>query len=408
MILAFTAVVALLVLLPGRLEPERVIPTSVGTGPEDFLAFTRTLEALGIGNQHLLSTYGNLPDPAAHALVTLAPAPPSSPDERAAVRMDAAQIRALRAWVESGGAWLLALPHGRGGSEDEPWGDAWSEPKGSTTDEPAALVDALPPTTWIDANGVLEGHGELAGIRQRFAARSHLAGEWPAALRREQQGPARTRVFAERPAEWTSLLELAGHPVALSRRFGAGTLLLVSSPLVFENLALGALGTGESAVRLAHRLSDAGRRTILIDEFAHGISHDRGLWWIARRHGFGGLLLALVALLTIVAWRGAVRRAPALPADTMARRSSVEFVVALANIARRAGRSRSAAAGFVDGQELLARRRGDREAVRQLAALRARTESARDLASFRKLARDVDVAVGSRIPDTSPVHGASS
>lgn len=406
---------ALTVLLGGGangLEAAAARHTSYGVRPGDHLALVRTLELLDYPVERHLRSYGQLPTPASdHLLVTLDPLTPGELSEDAATRLDDDQVRVLREWIGAGGHWLATW---RGDRAINIFGQRVAldrlvdtTPVGYDDADPLSLMDPLPDVRRIPAHGVLSGEATLQATHEPVFARPEHVGIHPGELAEaraertplddvlpggpgDPDGPASDplldsvppdtptlRVFeSPLPDGWTVMLRFAGEPLAIRRELGEGQLTLVSSALPFSNAGLGLLDLGPAAVMLLHDSADSGRRRILLDEFAHGYLQARGALWWARERGLFDPLVMLCVLLGLLAWRSAVALAPAREPDRRRRRAVEEFVIALGEIARRAGRRARATRNLVDARELLARDRGDHESAAMLRGLRAEIDQA--------------------------------
>ena len=143
--------------------------------------------------------------------------------------------------------------------------------------------------------------------------------------------------------EFTEWATLGEHPIGLERAIGLGHWWLLSSSLPFTNLALARQGTGNFLVRMIHRASDGGRRTIFFDEYSHGLRHRRGLFWMMWHTELRYPVVGLVLVTLLLSWRGGLRLGVPVPLRSTPRRAVEEFVVSLADLSRRAEGYRAAA-----------------------------------------------------------------
>ena len=120
---------------------------------------------------------------------------------------------------------------------------------------------------------------------------------------------------------------------ALSR--GQGEIVVVADPSLLSNSTLAA---ADNAV-LAYDLLAAGGRTVVFDEFYHGLSVRGNALWLLTRPSYAVLALASLAALGLVVWRRAIWLGPPLETPTRSRRTIVEYVEAMSRLLHRTRRS---------------------------------------------------------------------
>jgi hypothetical protein len=268
---------------------------------------------------------------------------------RDAVRVGDDQIRQLRGWVEAGGRVVLALP-GRPvislygmRLEDSPL----NETLGSDPDTwvSAALLESdPPPMEWTSADGSVEGRD---GLRSTWSVQPDDVDLTPAHLLAAPKGPQLTVFGTPLPKGTSRVASFDAKPLAITKELGAGQVWLVSTSLPFTNLGVARVGGAPFVARLLAQASEDGRRTLVFDEYLHGLQKRRGfLGWVT-----GTDLLypvsAVVLLVFLLGWRGAI--APSAPREerNVTRRAKEEFVLSLADIGLRARRYRGAARAIV-------------------------------------------------------------
>ena len=124
--------------------------------------------------------------------------------------------------------------------------------------------------------------------------------------------------------------------VAARYNLGAGTLVLVSDPAIFDNRLI---SRADNSV-LAARLMVGGSGPIVWDEFYHGLTIRGSILFLLTRRAYA--IVAAMILLTTVAWlwRQARFLGPPLGTVPVSRRSVREYVEAMARFFKRGARSR--------------------------------------------------------------------
>lgn len=117
--------------------------------------------------------------------------------------------------------------------------------------------------------------------------------------------------------------------VAASFRRGAGEVVVVSDPRILQNRYL---AQADNAV-LAYRLltggeSEAGK-TVVFDEFYHGMTVRGNPFWLAARFPYSLFAIAVLVACGVWVWRDAVALGPPLAPAPVQRRSIAEYVDAM-------------------------------------------------------------------------------
>lgn len=135
-------------------------------------------------------------------------------------------------------------------------------------------------------------------------------------------------VFSQPGADWRTIYEREGKPVAMERDWGRGTLLLLTDSYPFSNEAL---RVDRQAALLSWCTGPV--RRVYFDETHLGVEEDPGVATLARRYRLHGFAFGLVVVLGLFVWR----TAPAfLPRAGDEARDGAELA------------GRDAAAGFVN------------------------------------------------------------
>lgn len=348
----------------GTPDPALERRTSRSPRADGFRGMMELLPRLGRapGRHHV--SWGQLPEAEAgrSALLLLDPLP-FEELRRLGSPLDGTNARALMRWVEAGGHLLIALA-GRHSVRLV----AGLAPSGASLSELDPLVVELLPDAPAPRGRAALGSplaadpplpvapGSLAALGSRDVG---LAGAWlswmetPAfgpGAKPVEAGPPELPVFEEKalPAEWKVRVRLGEAPLVIEQERGRGKVWLASSAYPFTNLALARGGSGPLVAGLVHELDQGGRRALLVDEACHALHRRRGLLGPLMAGPLGPPFLAGLALLGLVAWRGAVREGSPRPVRAVARRAKEEFVLALGELLRRGGRHRAAAASLLE------------------------------------------------------------
>jgi hypothetical protein len=131
--------------------------------------------------------------------------------------------------------------------------------------------------------------------------------------------------------------EAEGQPAVIAALFrvGAGEIIVISDPAVFENRLL---SQADNAVLAFNVLGKPGR-LLLWDEFYHGLTIRGNPFYLLTR-GTYALIAAMVVLATAIwVWRRSLFLGPPLEAATTSRRSLEEYVTAMARFLHRGAAS---------------------------------------------------------------------
>jgi hypothetical protein len=349
------------------------VRSSHSTRADGFLGIYRLLTELRAAPRRHAQPYTSLPDPESHALLLLAPRPLAFASTDAQGISTEQQFKALRDWVAEGGI-LFATPSARETFSIQGFEFGSPAELPSITDR---VCEGLPSLRPAPLQGELRGTGPLRGLRQTLPSAS---AEWDAPLSafrldetaQDESGTLKVPVFAEDESAWDPILYLNDAPILLHRRYEAGHMFVMSSSLYFSNAAIARLGTARAAVYSAALATQRLERTLIFDEFSHGFWRQRGLFgWLTERklaYPLGGLL----AFLLFVVWRGSARLLPKTPPRVIPRRAKEEYVIGLAELVRRAGRTRAAAQWLYEHFEQRMQHVSDREGIEARRAIAER------------------------------------
>ena len=106
---------------------------------------------------------------------------------------------------------------------------------------------------------------------------------------------------------------------------GAGRIVIVGDVALFQNRHLGREDNGVLAARL---LSPDGR-TVVFDEFYHGLGVRGNPLYLLTRPGYAALVLGLIVVASLVVWRQAIFLGPSLSDPPVQRRDLAEYLTAM-------------------------------------------------------------------------------
>lgn len=349
---------------------------------------------LGLRVDRQRASWGQLPDPAGHALLVVAPRPGRALQLEGAA-LDGTQVRALGRWVDAGGRLLVTLP----GRDRLPLvGIPLMELDGDESlagqllgGEP--LVLPAPLTAPLAAEPPLglplEPLRRLPREQEVLGAAWFTWGGRGLVLGEARAGDAELPAFAPiREGGLAPRLRLGDRALGLEGPRGAGRVWVLASAYPLTNLALARGGSARLAAALLDDLTEGGRRTLLLDERSHGLGARQGLLGPLRALALGPPAAGLLLLLALAAWRGGVAEGPPRAPPSTARRAKEEFVVALAGLWRRAGKHDAAARTLVEAW----RERIGHEAAGELEALGRRAAGPLDERGLAEVAHGLRAA----------------
>jgi hypothetical protein len=127
--------------------------------------------------------------------------------------------------------------------------------------------------------------------------------------------------------------------VAVEYTLGAGSVLLIAEPILFSNAGL---GRGDNAVIAARLVAGDGSKAIVLDEFYHGAMPIGQPMVLFGMYPYGIVLLSLLAMASLWAWRQYIAFGPPLADHPPPRRSIVEYIDAMGQLFQRGKKRRFA------------------------------------------------------------------
>jgi hypothetical protein len=223
------------------------------------------------------------------------------------VEIVAREWTAIDRWVEGGGTLLLAGEQG--------WTSQAMRHYGFTLSYLAAPADILQPQTPLMASPPL-----LAPVDAH--ARAWL------------------RLGPETETAYVAHLAAGDKPVLVSSEQGAGQVILCSAPFVFSNAGLKVSGNPPLVLNLVSAVERGG--TIWFDEWHHGVQARAapviGPWsWLRRTPAGRSLLYVAAVVFVSLLLRGRRFGRPVPLIRTTARRATLEYITAIANLGLQAG-----------------------------------------------------------------------
>jgi hypothetical protein len=100
---------------------------------------------------------------------------------------------------------------------------------------------------------------------------------------------------------WETIYERNGHPVVIERKFGRGSLVLSAESYFFSNEAL---AKERQPALLLFMIGK--QRTVIFDEYHHGVVADAGVMVLARRYHLEWLLAGVILLGALFVWKNAM------------------------------------------------------------------------------------------------------
>ncbi len=187
---------------------------------------------------------------------------------------------------------------------------------------------------------------------------------------------------------------------------GAGEIIVIGDPLLFDNIAL---ARADNSVLAAHLLAEGGR-PVLIDEFYHGLSVRGNPFWLLSRPTYAAVAACVVLVIGLSTWRQGVLLGPPLTTPDPSRRAIGEYVEAMSRLFARGRRTRrflleSVSHGALRQLQLECGMHAAKPDVQPLAAAIARRDPER-ADRLREAAAAVDAALskGDNCPEAEVVE----
>ena len=125
--------------------------------------------------------------------------------------------------------------------------------------------------------------------------------------------------------------------VAASYRRGAGELIVVASAAIAENFLVAGY---DNSILAVHLMAVPGR-SVVFDEFYHGLTIRGNPLWLFTQPGYAATTLSLLLLFGIWIWRESIFLGPPLASEAQSRRSIGEYIEAMARFLNRGGTSQA-------------------------------------------------------------------
>jgi hypothetical protein len=116
--------------------------------------------------------------------------------------------------------------------------------------------------------------------------------------------------FTELDPAWKTLYRCDEKSVVIERPFGSGNIVLCTDTFFMSNEGLQAARASKLIARVV-----GPPRTVVFDEFHHGVTEKQNVAGLARKHGLGGAVLALLGVAALFIWRNAVPFLPPQKSD---------------------------------------------------------------------------------------------
>ncbi|MEW6267062.1 MAG: DUF4350 domain-containing protein [Thermodesulfobacteriota bacterium] len=139
--------------------------------------------------------------------------------------------------------------------------------------------------------------------------------------------------FEDLSKPWRVLYRRDGRPVIIERRFGSGSVVLMSDSYHFSNEALRAEPRAELLSRLIGPVTE-----VVFDEAHLGLQEDLGVAGLGRKYGLHGLLAGLLVLAVLFIWKNSFSLVPAdddAPGGRMVYASPRDYTAGLVSLLRR-------------------------------------------------------------------------
>jgi Domain of unknown function (DUF4350) len=133
-----------------------------------------------------------------------------------------------------------------------------------------------------------------------------------------------------------AILEPGGEPQILAALYPRerGSIAVVADARLAQNSLV---CLGDNAVLLAHLLADP-RYPVVFDEFYHGRTVRSNPLWLATRFPYNALALTTLGVTLLVGWRAARALGPPIPRRVPSRRTLTEYIEAMARLLNRSRR----------------------------------------------------------------------
>ena len=142
------------------------------------------------------------------------------------------------------------------------------------------------------------------------------------------------------PVDARVLASSGSMDIVASRRLGKGLVLAFATAYPFTNEGLADENDGSLVLSLLRSVPDGS--SVGFDEYHHGARQSATIMaWMLTAPAGQALLLALVLLAGYIVWTGRRMGRVFVPAEMRIRRQPIEYVVAMANLARAAGQDRA-------------------------------------------------------------------
>ncbi len=196
-----------------------------------------------------------------------------------------------------------------------------------TSDELRAIFGEPPPRVVPRCVVRVRATGRLATVAAHVAELS-VPGSELRVIRVDERTPEGAITFEDASGNTRTLVA--------TYRLGEGEAVVVGDPMLFNNFAL---AHNDNSV-LAAQLLAADGRTVLFDEFYHGLSVRGNPFWLLTMPGYALLAVTVIGLIAIRTWRAGTLLGPPLTTPERSRRAIGEYVDAMSRFFQRGRRTR--------------------------------------------------------------------
>lgn len=109
---------------------------------------------------------------------------------------------------------------------------------------------------------------------------------------------------------WNPLYLCDSEPVVVERSYGKGSIVLCSDAYFLSNEGMRTARSPKLILRLLGE-----NRTVMFDEYHHGVQEHMNVTGLMRKHGLGGIILSLAGVIALFLWRVMVPFLPSRIAD---------------------------------------------------------------------------------------------